>query len=101
MKKNRRNGFEWDVPGWRIDENAPGASIGIILGVTRDPGSVLRIGASKPPRAAVTFGALHTLTVTGGENILSVPGHEEYVGLSDRAAAREAMEAFRHSGAAP
>lgn len=85
---------EWDLKGWRVDENAPGASFGISLGVKRDPKSTIRMGAIKPPHAAATFGWLHTMTSDGTDNIICMPRYDQYVGLSDPAAAREAVAAY-------
>lgn len=100
MSRIRTEKVEWDVPGWKLDPNAAGHSLGIVLGVSRDPRSKLRIGASKPPREATTFGVLHTLTAGGNDNVLRVPGHEEYCGLSDPTCTRDAIAAWRSQHAA-
>lgn len=58
MSRKHANSVEWNVPGWKLDPKATGHSPGIILGVSRDPKSTLRISASKPPREATTFGVI-------------------------------------------
>lgn len=95
MVRKSNEVIEWDVPGRRLDPNAHGHSPGIVLGVSRQANTTLRMGASKPPRDATTFGVLHTLTVSGGDNVLHVPGRREYCGLSDPTCARDAIAAYR------
>lgn len=93
----RKPRVEWILPGWRVDHTVPGASPGIVLGVTRDRKAKLRMGATQRPSNAVTFGWLHTLTADGSDNVLCLPGFEEYVGLSDPAATRAAITAWRRA----